>query len=68
MSLCFLGGEESAGAFEDILNAHLAPRQLGRIAVANDGNTLAVNDDGAVVRLDGAVKAAVHGVVLYGVS
>ena len=68
VSLGFLGGEESTGALEDILNAHLAPRQLCGVAVADDGNTLAVYGDGAVVGLDGAVKAAVHGVVLYGVG
>ena len=68
VSLSLLGGEESAGALENILNTHLAPRQLCGVAVADDGNTLAVYDDGAVVRLDGAVEAAVHGVVLYGVG
>ena len=68
VSLSLLGGEESAGALEDILNAHLAPGQLGGVAVADYGNTLAVYGDGAVVRLDGAVEAAVDGVVLYGVG
>ena len=65
--LCLLSGEESAGAFEDVLNAHLAPGQLRGVAVADYCDALAVYGDGVVVILDGAVEAAMYGVVLDGV-
>ena len=68
VSLRLLGGQECAGALEDVLNAHLAPGKLRRVAVADNGDALAVNGDGIIVILNGSLEAAVHGVVLDGVS
>ena len=64
---CAFSVVRKAPAFEDVLNAHLAPGQLRRVAVADHRDALAVYGDGAVVILDGAVKAAMYGVVFYGV-
>ena len=67
VSLCLLGGEECAGALENVLNAHLAPGQLCRVAVADDGDALAIYGYGIIVILNGSLEAAMHGVVLNGV-
>src|SRR5699024_4579316 len=64
MGLGALLGEELAGALEDVVNAQLAPGQLGGIAGAEDLDGLAVHDQVAVHDLDAAVEAAVHGVEL----
>lgn len=67
VSLCLLGGEECAGALENILNAHCAPGKLCGIAVADYCNALAVYGDGIIVVLNGSLETAVYGVVLNGV-
>ena len=48
-------------------NAHLAPGQLCRVAVADDGDALAIYGYGIIVILNGSLEAAMHGVVLNGV-
>ena len=67
VGLCLLGGKKCAGAFENILDTHFTPGKLGGVAVADNGNALAVYDDCAVIGLNGAVKATVNGIILYGV-
>ena len=61
-------GEELAGALEDVINAQLAPGELRRIAAVEELDVLAVHDEVAVDDLDGAVEAAVDGVILRSVS
>ena len=63
-------GQERAGALEHILDTQLAPGQELRVAVVEQRDTLAVDDQGrvlAVLVIDGAVEAAVHGIVLHGI-
>ena len=63
-------GQERTGALEHILDTQLAPGQELRVTVVEQRNPLAVDDQGrvfAALVIDGAVKAAVHGVVLHGI-
>ena len=63
-------GQERAGALEHILNAQLTPGQELRITVVEQRNTLAVDDQGRVfafLKINGAVEAAMHGVILHGI-
>ena len=61
-------GEELAGALEDVVNAELAPGELGGVAAVEELDVLAVDDEVAVDYLDAAVELTVDGVVLGGVS
>ena len=61
-------GEELAGALEDVINAQLAPGELRGVAAVEELDVLAVHDEVAVDDLDGAVEAAVDGVILRSVS
>jgi hypothetical protein len=54
---------EQAGALQHHVHAKLAPRQLGRIALAGHGDAVTVHDDGAVGDLHRARELAVGGVV-----
>ena len=56
-------GEETGG-LDDEIGVKLAPGQLGRVLLAENGNVLAVDDDGLLGVGDRAVKHAVHRVVL----
>ena len=70
MILCLFLGQERAGALEHILNAQLTPGQELRITVVEQRNTLAVDDQSRVfafLKINGAVEAAVHGVILHGI-
>ena len=70
MILCLFLGQELAGALEHILNTQLAPGQELCVAVVEQRNTFAVDDQGRVLAaliIDGAVEAAVHGIVLHGI-
>ena len=63
-------GQERTGALKHILDTQLAPGQELRVTVVEQRNTLAVDDQGRVLAalvIDGAVKAAVHGVILHGI-
>ena len=63
-------GQERAGALEHILDTQLAPGQELCVAVVEQRDTLAVDDQGrvlAVLVIDGAVETAVHGIVLHGI-
>jgi len=46
--LCLLLGQERAGALEHVLNAQLAPGQELRVAVVEQRNTLAGDDQSRV--------------------
>ena len=63
-------GQERAGALEHILDTQLAPGQELRVAVVEQRNALAIDDQSrvlAALAIDRAVKAAVHGIVLHGI-
>src|SRR6185312_1984954 len=59
---------EQPGRLDDDLDAHVLPRQVGRIALGDHAHVLAVDDQLAVARLDRAGKAAVHRVVAQQMS
>ena len=60
-----LGGVgEDARGLDDDVDAQVAPRQVGRVALAEDLDLLAVDDQRVLGVLDGAVEGAVGGVVL----
>ena len=63
-----LGGEEGARALNDVLRAGLSPGNGGGVALREDADGLAVDDDGVVARLDGAVEAPENGVILEHVN
>ena len=56
-------GEEQAGGLYHILSAHLAPGQVGGDLLAENGDFAAVDDDGIVGVVHGALETAMHGVV-----
>lgn len=57
--------DEHTGALDDEVDAELAPRQVGRVAVGDDLDHLAVDGDGVVAHgLDVGVEDAERGVVL----
>src|SRR5690606_15785051 len=58
----FLGGEE-AGALEHHVDLQLAPGQLGRVAIGQHADLVAVDHHVVAVDLDGAGELAVGGVV-----
>ena len=68
MTLCLFLGQEQTGGFHDILSAELCPGQISGVALCGDGDLVAVDDDGLLGSLNGAVELAVHGVVLQHVS
>eukprot|EP00754_Rhynchopus_humris_P025912 Rhum_TRINITY_DN14979_c10_g4::Rhum_TRINITY_DN14979_c10_g4_i3::g.131894::m.131894 len=55
---------EDTSRLHDVVGAGGTPRDVSGVALLEDGDGLAVDDELAVLRLDGAVEAAVHGVVL----
>ena len=59
----FFLGREKPRALEHDVDAERAPRQLGRIALREHLDAVAVDDHGIAVDLDGALEFAVHGVV-----
>ena len=59
-----LGLGEAAGGLDDDVDAQLAPRQVGRVALFEDVDRLAVDDDLVAVELDGRVETARDRVVL----
>ena len=64
MSLCLLLGQEYAGGLYNVVSANLAPRNVLRVHLCEEENLLAINGDGVLVILDGAVVTTVHGVIL----
>src|SRR5699024_8876100 len=62
--LCLLLGQENAGGLDNVVSANLAPRDVLGVHLSEEQDLLAVNDDGVVGVLDGAVVAAMHGVIL----
>ncbi len=63
MGLHALGGEELAGALNNVRNVQLAPAEGGGIAAAEEQDGLAVNDQVMLVVGDGAFPLAVDGVM-----
>mmetsp|Transcript_13739 Transcript_13739/g.32077 ORF Transcript_13739/g.32077 Transcript_13739/m.32077 type:complete len:391 (-) Transcript_13739:17-1189(-) len=59
-----LAGEEGAGRLADVEVAVLGERDLRRVAGVREGDLRAINDERVTVNLDGAIEAAVDGVVL----
>ena len=60
MDLGLVAGGEEAGGLEDDFGAELAPGQIGRIALLEDADFLAVDDDVLVVVSDIALEGG-HG-------
>jgi hypothetical protein len=52
------------GGLDDILSTSRAPWNSSGVAPAKDGDGLAVNDELAVLGLDGSLESSVHGIVL----
>ena len=63
VGLGLLLGQEHAGGLHYILGAHLAPGDVLGIHAGEELHSLAVDDDGVVGVLNGAVKLAVHGII-----
>ena len=57
-------GREDAGRLDDDIHVEVAPRQVRRIALGEDLETVPVDVQFAVDDLDGAVERPVNGVVL----
>ena len=60
-SMCLrasLGLGEAAGRLDDDVHAEVAPRQVGRVALREDLDRLAVDDDLVAVDLHVGVEAA----------
>ncbi len=57
-------GREKAGAFHHHVDAEFAPGQLGRVAVGQHANLVAVDDHVVALNRHGAGKTAVRGIVL----
>ena len=58
-----LDGGEDSGGLDDVVCAHAAPGDGGGVALAKDGDDLAVDHQLAVLGLHLALVAAVGGVV-----
>ena len=65
-SALFVG--EHASGLGDVLSAGLSPRNLGRILASVYAYRIAVNDQLAVLSLDGAVERAMYGIILHHVN
>jgi hypothetical protein len=52
------------GGLDDILSTSRAPWNSSGVALAKDGDGLAVNNELAVLGLDGSLESSVHGIVL----
>src|SRR6266542_4331332 len=59
---------EQAGGFDDDFRAELLPRQVGRVALGQDLDAVAVDHQALAVDLDMAVEPAQHRVVLQQVG
>ncbi|MCY1242423.1 hypothetical protein D9M72_553830 [compost metagenome] len=62
-----LGGSglgEEAGGLDDDVNAQLSPGEVRGVALGENLNDVAVDDDVAVLDLDGLLEAAAYGVLL----
>ena len=64
VALGLLGVGEVARRLDDDVGADLGPGQVGRVALGEHGDRLAVDDDGAVARLHGGVEPTEDRVVL----
>lgn len=49
---------------DDVLSTGACPRDVGGVALGEDGDGLAVDDELAVGLLDGSLEASVDGIVL----
>ena len=63
---CFESEEEGRthGGLDDILSTSRAPWNSSGVALAKDGDGLAVDNELAVLSLDGSLESSVHGIVL----
>ena len=57
------GGEDTSG-LDDVLSTDASPVDVGRVLLLEDGDGLALDPELAVLGLDGALVAAMYGVVL----
>ena len=60
--------DEEAGGLDDDIDTEIAPRKISRVALSENLDFLAINDDGALCCLDGAGEAAHDRIVLQQVS
>ena len=64
VSLTLVRRQKGTGALGDVVDLHAAPRNLGSIPSARQGDALPVHHERILLRLDGALEPAVDGVVL----
>jgi len=55
---------EDTSCLDNVVSARLRPRDAGRVLLGVDGDGLAINDELAVLDLNGALEATVDGVIL----
>ena len=65
MYICVLvnGGEDTSG-LDDVVSANGTPRDVRGVLLGEDRDGLALNDELAILGLDGTLVASVDGVVL----
>ena len=68
VSLGLLLGQEHAGGLHDVLSTHLAPGNVLGVHAGKELHGLAVDNDGVIGVLDGAVELTVHGIVTEHIS
>ena len=56
-------GQEQASGLDDVLGAHLGPRQVGRVTLCEHGDGAAIDDDGVLGAADLALELAVHRII-----
>ena len=57
-------GGEDTGGLDDVLSTDGSPVDVGGITLLEDGDGLALDPELAILGLDGALEAAVNGIVL----
>ena len=57
-------GGENTGRLDDVVGADRSPVDVGRVLLLEDGDGLALDEELAVLGLDGALEATVDGIVL----
>lgn len=64
MGLCLVDGGEDTGGFDYVVSTVLTPRDLGGVLLSVDVDGLAVDNELAILGLNGALEATVGGVIL----
>ncbi len=63
MQTGFFFAGENTGTFVHHIHIQFAPRQLGRIALGSNTDSIAVNEHGIAFKFNGAVKSAMNRIV-----